>query len=235
MKKNILDKRCAGWLLISLFFLQGCAAVATSLVTQALTSPDMWASLLAPRGQGTPYREAGEFYKKSDWPGLEVHATKKLAAERTSADWMVLKSYALLMQEKYEEPLKLLPRAHEINPEDINALNFWAVALRGQANSGAPGRSANLDRAIQVLEKASSIDTTHAATFFILGEAYGERMEWVKSAQAFENAIRLAPESPLVWFGAGKVYKLSGNLDSLDLALERLRALDPALAERLAR
>ena len=107
--------------------------------------------------------------------------------------------------------------------------------MRGLANSGAPGRSANLERAIQVLEKASAIDTTHAATFYILGEAYGEQKNWIKSAHAFENAIRLAPESALVWYGAGKVYKLSGDLEALDMALTRLRVLDPDLAERLAR
>ena len=222
-------------LIIGASGMPGCVAVATSLVTNAVTSPDLWATLLAPRGLGGPYRESTEFYKKADWKGLEVHATAALAANPTSPDWMVIKGYAMVLQNKFEEPVALMQRAHEINPEDIHAMNLWAAALRGLVASGAPGKSANSERAIMVLEKASRIDTTSAATFYLLGESYAEQKSWVKASQVFEEAVRLAPESSLVWFGAGQAYKAQGDLEKFSAALDVLRRIDPEKARELAR
>jgi tetratricopeptide (TPR) repeat protein len=215
--------------------LQGCAAVATSMIANAATSPDLWASLLAPRGLGGPYREATEFYKKSDWKGLETRAARGLSENPISTDWMVLKSYALVLQNKFDEPVALMQRANELSPEDINVMNLWATALRGLVSSGAPGKSVNAERAINVLEKASRIDTTSAATYYLLGQSYAEQKRWTQANQAFEDAVRLAPDSSLVWFSAGQAYKAQGDLDKFSAAIEALRAIDPEQAQALAR
>jgi len=105
----------------------------------------------------------------------------------------------------------LLSRVTLNNPEDI-----WAWNLLGESQRLAkqPGR------AVQTLERASSVGRSSFATFFLLGEAYRE-------------AVRLEPEFARGWFELGVASIRIREFEEAKVALDKLEKLDPALAGAL--
>jgi tetratricopeptide (TPR) repeat protein len=208
----------------------GCAAVATNMIVSAVTNVDVWASILAPRGAGSPYREAGPFYQKQDWQGLADLGKKRLEENSLSADWMVLRGHALLNLKDFEPASRLFKRAQEINPEDVNALNGFAAAKRGM------GKPADLAEALVAAERAVVIDTTHAGSQALLAELLLERnrpADVRRAAQSYSEVVRLANESPIGWYGVGRIAKREGDLDLTARCIEALEKIDPEYAKLL--
>jgi tetratricopeptide (TPR) repeat protein len=70
-------------------------------------------------------------------------------------------------------------------------------------------------------------------TFFFLGEAYRDGNRLDRAMSAYREAARLEPEFARAWFELGAAYIRLGERDEVLVVLERLKKLDPMLAEEL--
>jgi len=132
--------------------------------------------------------------------------------------------YAWFRSGDYARTIALLSRVTLNNPEDI-----WAWNLLGESQRLAkqPGR------AVQTLERASSVGRSSFATFFLLGEAYRDAGRLDRAITAYREAVRLEPEFARGWFELGVASIRIREFEEAKVALDKLEKLDPALAGAL--
>ncbi len=68
---------------------------------------------------------------------------------------------------------------------------------------------------------------------YLLGEAYRDYGRPDRAIRSYRESIRIDPEFAATWFGLGLAYLQTGQREELKETLERLRALNPALAKEL--
>jgi tetratricopeptide (TPR) repeat protein len=132
--------------------------------------------------------------------------------------------YAWFRTGDYAKAITLLSRVTLNNPEDI-----WAWNLLGESQRLArqPGR------AVQTLERASSVGRSSFATFFLLGEAYRDAGRLDLAMKGYREAVRLDPEFARGWFELGAASIRMGEIEEAKAALDQLEKLDPALGAAL--
>jgi len=132
--------------------------------------------------------------------------------------------YAWFRSGDYAKTIALLSRVTLNNPEDI-----WAWNLLGESQRLArqPGR------AVQTLERASSVGRSSFATFFLLGEAYRDAGRLDRAITAYREALRLEPEFARGWFELGAASIRIGEIEEVKAALDQLEKLDPRLGQML--
>jgi len=132
--------------------------------------------------------------------------------------------YAWFRTGDYAKTITLLSRVTLNNPEDI-----WAWNLLGESQRLAkqPGR------AVQTLERASSVGRSSYATFFLLGEAYRDTGRLDRAIAGYREAVRLQPEFARGWFELGAASIRIGEIEEAKAALDQLEKLDPKLGATL--
>ena len=121
----------------------------------------------------------------------------------------------------YEESVKNLSRALELNPQSARALFVQYVAL---ANLG------KLDDAEASLRRAISLDPTNARLHCHLGILLEREDKKDQAEKFFRKAIQLRPEYALSHYELGKLLAGSGNLRAATLELQEAIKHDPGLS-----
>lgn len=105
---------------------------------------------------------------------------------------------------------------------DSAAVHLW----RGQAalDAGDPAR------AVAELERAVARDPRSADGYFYLGVAYSELEQSALAAQAYEQALRLAPGAPEVHWNLALTYADLGRYEEAIARMEEFIALGPEQA-----
>ena len=190
-----------------------------------LPADPLLASALVGRGDSLDERERiAELDQKRDWDGLLRYAEERQRRDPEGSDWGVVAAYAWGRNGDYSKAISALSRVIQRNPEDVGA---WNLLGESQRRAGQPGQ------AIRTLERASAIGRTSFVTFFLLGEAYRDANRLDRAMSAYREAARLEPEFARAWFELGAAYIRLGERDEVPVVLERLKKLDPALAEEL--
>jgi tetratricopeptide (TPR) repeat protein len=190
-----------------------------------LPADPLLASALVGRGDSLDERERiAELDQKRDWDGLLRYAEERQRRDPEGSDWGVVAAYAWVRHGDYPKATSALARVIQRNPEDIGA---WNLLGESQRRAGQPGQ------AIRTLERASAIGRTSFVTFFLLGEAYRDANRLDRAMSAYREAARLEPEFARAWFELGAAYVRLGERDEVPVVLERLKKLDPMLAEEL--
>lgn len=91
-------------------------------------------------------------------------------------------------QEKYEEAIKLLTRAIEINPKDIECYNNRAWDYNDIGEN---------DKALADFMKILDIDSVNTAAIYGIGYVLYENGEYKKSIEQFDKVIALKGGGPL--------------------------------------
>jgi tetratricopeptide (TPR) repeat protein len=190
-----------------------------------LPADPLLASALVGRGDSLDERERiAELDQKRDWDGLLRYAEERQRRDPEGSDWGVVAAYAWVRHGDYPKATSALSRVIQRNPEDVGA---WNLLGESQRRAGQPGQ------AIRTLERASAIGRTSFVTFFFLGEAYRDAHRPDRAIAGYREAARLEPEFARAWFELGAAYVRLGERDEVPVVLERLKKLDPMLAEEL--
>jgi TolB-like protein/Tfp pilus assembly protein PilF len=99
------------------------------------------------------------------------------------------------------------------------------VSAGGVIDSGEFER--RLDRILELVDRALSIDPRLAAAFAVRGNVAMTRNEYVGALHDFQRAIELDPDDPRSHHWLGMLYSESGHLDLGERAIAKSLRLDP--------
>ncbi len=172
----------------------------------------------------SPGERVLELEKKQDWRGLIDYAREQSARAPDSPDWDIIAGYGWLQVRNYTQAVAALNRATRRSPEDVDG---WSLLGEAYRLSGDP------QAAVRTLEHAVTVGRASGPAHYLLGEAYRDYGRPDRAIRSYRESIRIDPEFAATWFGLGLAYLQTGQREELKETLERLRALNPALAKEL--
>lgn len=134
---------------------------------------------------------------------------------------------------RYEEAIRVLRLAYQAKPDVVAIRMNLARVLRERA--AETGRAGRLDEAIALLRESLSLSPDDPESLRFLGQAFLAQGRVQDAVGSLERSITFAPSVALSRFWLAKAYRRSGARDKADAEVTALRALDPALAEEIAR
>jgi tetratricopeptide (TPR) repeat protein len=203
-----------------------CACTPQQALIAALVPQGAASTLLGHlQGVGEDNRKRiAELDTAGKWDELARFADKNLERDRSNADWWIVKGYALTQAGDHRAAVQAYGEAVRLEPDSAMAWNQLAQSHRA---SGDP------QRAIVVLERAALAVRDSPTTAFLLGESYSDIRRFDDAAAAYRQALGLDPNLAPAWYGLSRAYTRMGREREALEARERLRTLDPKLAQRL--
>ncbi len=161
---------------------------------------------------------------KGDWAGVAEFAEKNIAKERRIADWWVVAGIAYAQMGQFDKANARFAEAVRMEPGEMEYRNLLALSQR---LGGEP------ERALRTLNEALRVNSENPDTFFLIGETYMALGQPARAVPAYEKALSLLPDAVEVWYGLGLAYARLGRADDFREVEQRLRSVDPRLAEQL--
>ena len=180
------------------------------------------AALASHLDQGTA-REIVELEKKQDWPGMLSLARALLQREPGRADWWFLQGYALARQGQHAAAIESYQQAIRISPEDEGT---WLSLGQSQSALG------QMERAIQTYRQALRYRPESAQAYLALADLYLRQRRPDLAIPNYRESVRYDPDSAQSWYGLAAACQQAGQRERRDEALQGLRKLDPAAADR---
>jgi hypothetical protein len=166
--------------------------------------------------------KASALIEKRDWSGLVAHSLRWTKAHpRDVAPWCLL----AVACERTGQRAKQIEACRQVVRLDPEAAGFWCALGIAYADSGQYGK------AIEALKQALRINPEDADAWYTLGNSYA-RSSIAKAIEAYQQALRINPEYVDAWFNLGICYKASSKTAKLMEVYNRLKAPDPASADR---
>lgn len=179
------------------------------------------------KGVSEPNREKlAALEQKGDWNGILRFAQENMATDPTNADWRVVAGYAYAQLGQYERAADQFQQAVRISPDDISAWNLLAQSYRAM---GQP------ERAIRTLDNALRVNQDSPVTYYLLGASFMDLKRPDRAVGFYEQALQRNARFPEALFGAGLAYAQLGRRSEFEFTVQRLRAINPAAADQLAR
>ena len=126
-----------------------------------------------------------------------------------------------LEQEKYEKAIAECRTALRINPDNLEGINLWGVALR---------RSGRIDEAIEKYLEILGRRPNHARVIYNLGVAYSKKGDLTSALDYYHKAIELKPNFVEAHSNAGDVYLRLGKDAEAETAFRRAIEVGPHFA-----
>lgn len=195
----------------------GCAQVAMMSVTPIV------AALARNFDQQTAKRIV-ELDQKQDWPGILALAQGQLQRAPDRPEWWVLRGYALARQGQHAAAIESYRQALRLSPEDEST---WLALGQAQSDSG------NDAEAVRAYQQALRYRPESAPAYLALADLYLRRGQPDLALPNYRESVRYDPDLEPAWFGLASAYHATGQFERRDQALQGLRRLDPAAADRL--
>lgn len=144
------------------------------------SAPDEWTILI---------RRGLALLENGDWPAAEADYRRALARAPNQPSLLNLLGYSLLeRREKIDEAMRLVTRAHELQPYDAAITDSlgWAYFLSG-----------NLPRALELLEDAVRAEPSDPTINEHLGDAYWQAGRRVEARYSWRAALLTADEKAI--------------------------------------
>jgi len=199
-----------------LVFCAACAQVALMSVTPVVAA-------LARHVDQSSAREIIDLEKKQDWPGMLGLARIQLQREPVRADWWFLQGYALARQEQHAAAIESYQQALRISPEDEGS---WLALGQSQSELG------QTERATQSYRQALRYRPESAQAYLALADLYQRQGRSDLAIPNYRESVRYDPDAAQGWYGLASAYQQTGQRERRDEALQGLRKLDPAAADR---
>jgi TolB-like protein/DNA-binding winged helix-turn-helix (wHTH) protein/Flp pilus assembly protein TadD len=156
---------------------------------------------------------------EQDWEGSEKEFQRAIALNPsyvTAHHWY---AYCLLAQTRFEEALREIRLAQELDPLSLIINTDVAEILYF---------SRRYDEAIQQAQRTLEMDPSFALANRVLGLSYEQKGMYTESIAAFQALIRLSGRADYALAALGRSYALSGNRREAQKLLDELLALKPA-------
>jgi len=203
-----------------LVFCAGCAEVATQVALMSVTP--MIAAFASHLDQRTA-SQIVQLDKKQDWAGMLSLARAELTREPERADWWFLQGYALARQGQHAAAIESYQKAVRIAPESEGA---WLAMAQSQSALG------QTERAIQTYRQVLRYRPESAQAYLALAELYRRDGRPDLAIPNYRESVRYDSYSADAWQGLAAAYQQTGERERRDEALQGLRKLDPAAADR---
>jgi hypothetical protein len=125
---------------------------------------------------------------------------------------------------------------------DVAAADFEQAIRLGPQNEwawfglgGAYYALGQYDKALTAEQEATGLGPENEWPWYGLGGAYERLGQYEKAVNAYREAIRLAPGNKWAWYGLGTAYHGLRMRSEVNNIYERLKALDPKLADEFSR
>jgi tetratricopeptide (TPR) repeat protein len=201
-----------------------CLALCTACAQVALMSVTPIIAALASHLDQRTASMIVELDKKQDWPGLLNLARAELQREPGRGEWWFLQGYALARQGQHAAAVESYQKAVRISPEDEGS---WLSLGQSQTALG------ETERAIQTYQQALRYRPESALTYLALADTYQRQGRPDLAIPHYRESVRYEPDLTQAWYGLAAAYQQTGQRERRDEALQGLRKLDPAAADRL--
>lgn len=169
-------------------------------------------------------REVVELESKRDWPGMLRLARVQLQREPERADWWFLQGYALARQNQHAAAVDSYQRAIRLSPEEEGS---WLALAHSQNELGQS------EAAIQTYRQALRYRPESAQAYLGLADVLLEQGRPELAIPNYRESVRYDPELVQGWYGLALAYQAMGQPERRDEALQELRKLDAAAADRI--
>ena len=167
-------------------------------------------------------------------PGAEAVLTaleKDSSSRSAHTAWTALEAF--LGPPEWRKMLPRLQRLAELHPENAEVQLYVGQALMSISLSSQDTGEIRL--AQNALEKAIRLKPSLADAHLALGSLFSAQKEQQKAIEAFQEALRLAPQSEMAVYRLGQAYRDMGKLELAQQQLERHAELIKNRREQMAR
>jgi len=171
-------------------------------------------------------REVVALESKGDWPGMQQLAQVQLEREPARADWWFLRGYALARQNQHAAAIESYQHAIRFSPEEEGS---WLALAQSQSELG------QFEAAIQTYRQVLRYRPESAQAYVGLADVLLEQGRPELAIPNYRESVRYDPELAQGWYGLSVAYQATGQRERRDEALQQLRKLDAAAADRLER
>jgi tetratricopeptide (TPR) repeat protein len=168
-------------------------------------------------------RQIADLDQRRDWPGMLALARVQLQRQPDRAEWWFLQGYALAQQGQHAAAIESYQTATRLSPEDEAS---WLALGQSQIALG------QTERAIQTYQQALRYRPESAAAYLALADIYQLQQKPELAIANYRECVRYDPESAQGWYGLAAAYQSTGQRARRNEALQGLRKLDPAAADR---
>lgn len=123
----------------------------------------------------------------------------------------------------YDVAVNALQKAIQLFPEDDGAWMLLGLEY---------GDLRQYDKAVSSEEEAIRLKPDNENAWSELGAAYTLLGQYDKAISADQEAVRLKPDDALAWNSLGLIFKFEGRQSEVFKVYEKLKTLDPKLAEK---
>lgn len=159
----------------------------------------------------------------NSWSAVEQLAASEFAREPADGGSLIVLGYARLQLGQAERAAEVLTQATRIAPEEIDGWVLLGEALR---------LSGRLAAAQQTFAHARGIDSYSPVVPFLLGETLAQAGDPPRALAAYQQAVQLDSRFAPAWYGVYRMHRQLGDKQEMQAAIDALRNLDPALANR---
>lgn len=133
---------------------------------------------------------------------------------------------------RYDESVQAYTRALQIDPSYEEANNNLAITYQ-QGGRYFGEQQGNLQKAIQYLERARTMQPNNFETNRLLGVAYGLLGNPAKAIEFFAKAAEIEPNNADAWFMLGTAYYNAGQAEVGQQYHQKAIAIDPEVTTRM--
>ena len=131
----------------------------------------------------------------------------------------ILQGGALAQKKDYDGAIKEFEKALKLDPKNSKAHILMGLTY---ANKG------DLDKALKFTQYAIMLEKSYAG-FHNLGLIYANKGEYQNAVDAYENALKLSPESANAWYQLGMLHSANGHFNEAITAYKKSITLNPKL------
>ncbi len=144
---------------------------------------------LDPNQGATFFILGGIAVSREDWTDAEQFFINAVANDSSNVRYWTNLMFALGEQNKYDKMVAVTERAIDIFPSIPQFYDMRGSALE---------QLDRLDEALAVTNKSIAIDSSRMGVYLTKGFIHHRREEWLEGAKAYEKALSLEPDNPLV-------------------------------------
>ncbi|MGC8745436.1 MAG: tetratricopeptide repeat protein [Candidatus Saccharicenans sp.] len=162
-----------------------------------------------------------QFFNEANRPHPSGLDSVDLNPYRCLSDCFLMLSQIELEKKNYQPAVKFCEEALKINPDDFEALNLKAIALR---------RSGEVDKSVAIYQFILKNDYQPSVVLFNLGIAYSKLNQLQEAEKAYQEALRRSPVMVEAHNNLGEIYLREGRLEEAEREFQKAVELAPEFA-----
>lgn len=218
-----MSRRAIARLIVVALALSGVACTPQQHLLMSLI-PDGTLSILMSHFERQPSanrQRVAELEQKGDWPALVTFAEDNLKKDPMNPAWWMVAGYAHSQQKQHGRAIQCFSEMVRLEPDMPDGWNLLAQEHRTIGESR---------RALAILNNALLGLREAPTTITLLGDTYGDLMQWDAAIKAYRQALALDNSLTPAWAGLARAHIRSGRPAEAEAVAKSLEKTNPQLA-----